>query len=161
MHSPLPVLSSVSSSHTKIAPAQQRGSWERGTVAPGAGEKTPGGFPWALPGRGRISSWKRSRCSAQVMGAVLGGAAARTGATAMAMWAGLATLQPEPPSSVSASTTVCLLWTCDLLDGSQCLWDREQMREGQGVASPWDPAEAQARGAGGGLFGLLWETPQC
>lgn len=35
-----------------------------------------------------------------MMGAVLGGAAARTGATAMATWAGLATLQSEPPSSV-------------------------------------------------------------
>lgn len=49
MHSPLPVLSSVSSSHNKIAPARQRGSWGRGTVAPGAGEKTPclagGGSP--------------------------------------------------------------------------------------------------------------------
>lgn len=37
----------------------------------------------------------------------------------------------------------------DLPDGSLCLWDLEQMREGQAVAFPWAPGGAQARGAGG------------
>lgn len=32
------------------------------------------------------------------------------------------------------------------------------MREGEGVASPWDPAEAQARGAGGGSLDS-WGRP--